>query len=76
MLIAIQSYGLGGVWLGVYPDENRVANLRTLFEIDESTVLPFALVPIGFAKNPRFQTTERYDASRIFRNTMKHQWSF
>jgi nitroreductase len=33
MLIAIQDKGLGAVWLGVYPREERVAGFRNLFSL-------------------------------------------
>lgn len=71
MLVAIQAYGLGGVWLGVYPSESRVENLRKLFEIEDEQIVPFALVPIGFAKNVQVQLPERYNASLVYQETMK-----
>jgi nitroreductase/catechol 2,3-dioxygenase-like lactoylglutathione lyase family enzyme len=65
MLIAIQSFGLGGVWLGVYPTEDRVVGMRKLFHISEETVIPFALVPVGFSKHPHAEVTQRFDADRV-----------
>ncbi len=83
MLIAIQAYGLGGVWLGIHPDEQRIQDMRiqdmriqdmriqdmrTLFHISESNVVPLALVPVGYAKHVRTTSQERYNHENIFLN--------
>ncbi len=66
MLLASHSLGLGSVWTGVYPNEERVSALRHMFNMPES-VVPFALMPIGHPaeRKPR---EDRYDASRIHMN--------
>ena len=63
ILIAVQAKGLGGVWLGVYPIEDRVVGLRKLLDIPEH-VIPFALISIGYPaeQKPR---ADRYTPSRI-----------
>jgi nitroreductase len=68
ILIAAQAKGLGAVWLGVYPIEDRVAALRKLLGIPEN-VIPFSLISIGYPaeQKPR---SDRYDDSRIHHN----QW--
>lgn len=71
MLIAIQALGLGGVWLGIYPNESRVENMRSLFEIPATSIVPFALIPIGFAKNERSHFQSRYNESKIRMNKWK-----
>ena len=58
--------GLGAVWLGIYPIEERVQGLRLLLGIPQDAV-PFALVPLGHpdeAKRP----VDRYDDSRVHRD--------
>ncbi|UCD71973.1 MAG: nitroreductase family protein, partial [Syntrophobacterales bacterium] len=47
LLIAVQAKGLGAVWLGVYPREERVTDFRKLLGIPEH-VIPFSLIPIGY----------------------------
>ncbi len=66
ILIAAQAKGLGAVWLGVYPTEDRVIAIRKLLGIPEH-VIPFSLISIGYPaeQKPR---SDRYDASRIHRN--------
>jgi len=43
LLIAAQAKGLGAVWLGVYPIEERVAGFRNLLGVPDH-VIPFALI--------------------------------
>lgn len=66
LLIAVQAKGLGAVWLGVYPREERVTGLRKLFGVPEH-VIPFALIPIGYPgeHKPR---ANRYETSRVHHN--------
>lgn len=66
LLIAIQAKGLGAVWLGVYPREERVTGLRKLFGIPEH-VIPFSLIPIGYPAEHK-PRADRFDVSRIHEN--------
>jgi nitroreductase len=63
ILLAIESRGLGGVWLGVYPNEDRVAGMRELFGVREP-IVPFSLVAIGHPSETK-PPSERYDESRV-----------
>ena len=63
MLLAAVEQGLGAVWLGVYPIEERVCEMRKLLNIPE-TVVPFSLVSIGYpAEQPG--PSDRFNPSRI-----------
>lgn len=66
LLIAVNAKGLGAVWLGVYPIEDRVVGLRKLLGIPEN-VIPFSLLSIGYPaeQKPR---ANRYNESRIHHN--------
>ena len=66
LLIAAHAKGLGAVWCGVYPMEDRIANFKKLFDLPEHLV-PFSLVPLGFPNETR-EPMERFDASRIHEN--------
>jgi len=46
MLLAAHALGLGGVWTGIYPNEDRVNGFRRLFRLPEH-VVPLALLPFG-----------------------------
>jgi nitroreductase len=66
ILLAAQAKGLGAVWLGVYPVEERVVGLRNLLGIPED-VIPFSLVSVGYPAE-RKPPADRYDKSRIHHN--------
>lgn len=55
MLIAATQRGIGSVWLGVYPNEDRMKGLRDLVGVPEGFT-PFSLVVLGYPaekKDPR-----------------------
>lgn len=66
ILIAVEELGLGAVWCGVYPIEERVAAFRKLLNIPEH-VIPMAIIPIGHRAEEK-KPADRYDVSRIHRN--------
>ncbi len=63
MLLAIHSYGLGGVWLGIYPREDRCAGIQKLLNLP-SKIMPFALVPMGYPAETK-PKADRYSPSRV-----------
>lgn len=65
LLLAARDLGLGTVWAGVYPDEDRMAGFRKLLAIPES-IFPFALIPVGWPTG-EFQTAKRYKPELIHR---------
>ena len=67
MLLAAVELGLGAVWLGVHPTEERVTALRKLLRIPE-TVVPFSLVSIGYPAEQQ-KPSGRFDAARIHYDT-------
>jgi nitroreductase len=69
ILLAAHAKGLGAVWLGVHPLEERVLGFRRLVGLPEH-IVPLSLVPIGFPamRKPR---EDRFDSSRIHRE----RWS-
>jgi nitroreductase len=62
LLLAAVALGLGAVWLGVYPKEERVAPVREVLGIPEM-VIPLNLISIGHPaeeKEPRTQYNEAH----------------
>jgi len=52
ILLAVKALGLGAVWTGVYPGEDRVAAVRKILSIPEG-YMPLNVIPIGApAENP------------------------
>lgn len=66
LLLALHAQGLGGVWTGVYPREDRAAAIREALRLPEH-VVPMALIPIGVpAEHPG--PVDRYDETRVHTN--------
>jgi len=66
MLLAIHSLGLGGVWLGVYPEEERIAGMRRLLSIPEG-IMPFSLVALGHPNETK-PAISRFNPNRVHRD--------
>jgi nitroreductase len=66
LLLAAHACGLGAVWVGVYPVEERVQRMQKLFGLP-AHVIPLALVPLGHPGEdiPRIQ---RFDPGRMHLN--------
>jgi len=61
ILVAAHAMGLGAVWLGLYPDEERVKGVRQLCGIPED-IVPVTLMAIGHpAQMPHPHTTFKDD---------------
>jgi len=66
LLLAAHARGLGAVWLGVYPEADRIARTRELLGLPEA-ITPFCIVAIGYpAERPG--PADRYDPARVHRN--------
>jgi len=66
LLLAAHDLGLGAVWLGIYPRERRVAEIRKLLGIPR-TITPIALVALGYAAEEK-EPEERFQPKRVHRN--------
>lgn len=66
LLLAAHACGLGAVWTGVYPLEDRIEGFRKAFSLPEH-VIPLAFVPIGYpGQSPDPQ--DRYSEEKICHN--------
>jgi nitroreductase len=65
LLLAVTALGLGAVWLGVHPRDDRIAAMRRVLGIPQA-ITPLNLISIGHPaerKEPRTQ----YDEARVHR---------
>ena len=62
VLVAL-AQGLGGVWLGIAPMEDRMKAVEEIMEMPD-TLHAFGLFPLGYPAEERAQQ-DRYDESRI-----------
>ena len=66
LLLAAHAIGLGGVWLGVYPREQRMKDIKELFHLPEH-INPINLVSIGHP-NEKKDVPERFNPTKIHYN--------
>ncbi len=63
MLLEITALGLGGVWLGVAPAEERMSAAREVLGLGED-MYAFAFIPVGYPGEHR-SPENRFDSDRI-----------
>lgn len=63
ILLAAHELGLGTVWLGVHPREDRLVPLKNILQIPEN-IVPVSMISIGNPDETREQP-ERYNVDRI-----------
>jgi len=67
LLLAAHALGLGSVWVGVYPREERMEPLRKLLGIPER-IAPFAILPLGYPEGKPEAREDRFNADRVRKN--------
>ncbi|HHW06924.1 MAG TPA: nitroreductase family protein [Clostridia bacterium] len=63
ILLEAQYLGLGAVWLGVHPVEERVRGVKNLFKLPQ-TVIPLAIVAVGYPAEKKGRV-DRYDETKV-----------
>ncbi|URZ08033.1 nitroreductase family protein [Clostridium felsineum] len=63
ILLAAEEKGLGAVWLGVYPMEDRVSGIRKLLNLP-SNIMPLSIISIGYPDENK-EASNRYNTSRV-----------
>jgi nitroreductase len=66
MLLMATELGLGSVWLGVHPIEERVKGIKELLEIPEG-IMPLCVIAIGYPNETK-SPIDRYNTTRIHNN--------
>lgn len=67
LLLAAHAMGLGAVWCGIYPDEERTRLISRYLELPE-TIIPLNIIPIGYPAAP-LTPKDKFSQSRIHYNT-------
>lgn len=67
LLLAAHARGLGAVWVGVYPEKDRVASLRQILDLPGS-VIPLSVVPLGYPASTHEPAKTRYNETRLHLN--------
>jgi nitroreductase len=63
ILLQITEEGLGGVWLGWYPDKARITALSRHLSLP-SPIIPFAVIALGYPANP-IKPADRFDPAKV-----------
>lgn len=64
MLLQATEENLGSVWLGFYPEKNRVDLLKKFFKLPDY-IIPFAGIALGYS-NSKNIFIDKFDSSKIF----------
>jgi nitroreductase len=67
ILLASHALGLGAVWLGIYPVEDRVKNVKNILGLPES-VIPMSIISVGYSAVTQELPERRYDELRVHKN--------
>ena len=62
LLLAANELGLGAVWLGVHPREDRIKHIKNIFSLPEN-IIPVSCIAIGYPANrkePRTRFKQDY----------------
>ena len=68
ILLEATNLGLGSVWIGVYPLEERVNYIEKVLNI-KNGIHPFSMIALGYPKYDK-ETKIRYQESRIHHNKL------
>lgn len=66
ILLAAHGLGLGAVWLGLHPREERKAAISRLFQLPDH-VKPFSVVSLGYPAE-KFPVPDRFKPERVHKN--------
>ena len=66
ILLAAHALGLGAVWIGIYPREERMNSLARLIRLP-GHILPVAVVALGYPVEEK-EPVKRYNKNRIHMN--------
>lgn len=65
ILLQATELGLGSVWFGTAPDEEKMQFIKDLYQLDKD-LFPFSIIGIGYPKDENANKfIDRFDESRI-----------
>ncbi len=70
MLLAARGMGIGTVWTGVYPMEDRVNAFKALYKLPPH-IMPLGVVVCGYP-DQAFTHRSNYDAKKVFQEEWKN----
>ena len=67
IILAANSFGIGSVWLGTYPEMDRVKRLKETFSLPEN-IVPHSLIALGYPKKDSMQIRNLYEPQKVHRD--------
>ena len=64
MTLAAQALGIGSVWLGTWPQMNRVEKQKALFGLPES-IVPHSVIAFGYPADGGLEERDLYEEDRV-----------
>ena len=64
MILAAEEMGIGSVWLGTWPQMERVQKQKELFKLPDSQV-PHSILAFGYPKEPSNKVKQIYEEDRV-----------
>lgn len=70
LLLEAANLGLGAVWLGIAPVEERMNKIREIFNLKGESLRPFNIISIGYpAEGFENKFVDKYDETRVHYET-------
>ncbi len=64
MILAAHSLGIGSVWLGTWPQNDKIEAQKKLFELPEG-IVPHSIVAFGYPENTEMPARDLYEDDRV-----------
>ncbi|NCB00920.1 MAG: nitroreductase family protein [Spirochaetia bacterium] len=68
ILLELVDTGLGGCWLGLYPDEKRMENVSSMCNLPPH-IVPFSVISLGYPET-EYHNVDKKDAHLIHFNSL------
>ena len=70
LLLEAANLGLGAVWLGIAPVEERMNKIREIFNLKGESLRPFNIISLGYpAEGLENKFVDKYDETRVHYET-------
>jgi len=64
ILLGAEGIGLGGCWIGLYPQERAVERMKKVLNIEDSNIIPLGMAYIGY-KDEEKESKTYYDENNV-----------
>ena len=72
ILLTAHAQGLGAVWTGIYPLEEKVKNVKQIMDLPEN-IMPFSIIPFGYSAETK-KREDRFDLKKVYKNSLENNF--